>query len=163
MIAELLSKFFLTYFKSKDLSNNVSDEFFNAMYAPNIEKLEEIIKTQHIDLNLTINGYLTTTFLCVAAYYGYENVTKLFLQYGANPNIAGGFYQTPLHLASTKEVAELLIEHGANLTLTNDPGMTPYRYQAALGCKQPIHAEIAHVIEEAMQLQGIAYTPYECS
>jgi hypothetical protein len=112
-----------------------------------------------------VSGLYQQTPLHFAAKFGYENVTKLFLQHGANPNVVSEVDNpTPLHDASNKKIAELLIEHRADLTLTNKDGMTPYQYHAILGCYgHSIHVEIAHVIEDTMQLQGIAYTPYDCN
>jgi hypothetical protein len=152
-------------FEAMDVTSNFPPEFFEAIHAQNIEKLEEIIKTQHIDLNQPTEFWSPShTPLHIAANSGYVNVTKLFLEYNANPNIVSEIYnQTPLHIADNIKVAELLIGHGADLTLINKGGMTPYQSHASSGCYIAIREEIAHVIEDAMKLKGIAYTSYDCN
>jgi ankyrin repeat protein len=63
--------------------------------------------------------------LLKAAYDGNIEAVKQHLAAGADldAKMQGGY--TPLHLAATKEVAELLIDNGANVNAKNGNSQTP--------------------------------------
>ena len=56
-----------------------------------------------------------------------ENIIKLLLEKGANPNIRNGVGNTPLHLASMKNfppIVKLLLEKGGDKSIQNTRGQT---------------------------------------
>jgi ankyrin repeat protein len=64
--------------------------------------------------------------LLVAARYGYTEAIKLFLEYGADPNIKDG-YVTPLYRAISNrffEAAQVLIDYGADIENPDGEGTT---------------------------------------
>lgn len=59
---------------------------------------------------------------------GNENIIKLLLANGANPNIPGGQNDTPLHDAvacNRPAIVRLLVSHGADVNARNSRGLTP--------------------------------------
>jgi ankyrin repeat protein len=64
-------------------------------------------------------------------------MARLLLSHGANPDIAdGGFRNTPLHWAlirSKPDVAAIVIDAGADVTLKGDGGNTPLHWAALSG------------------------------
>ena len=79
--------------------------------------------------------------LHVAAYYGRYEITALLLARGANVNalMTGGNARTPLLNAIWKannEVAKLLLQHGADATITTLSGQTPCQFARQVGNTQ---------------------------
>jgi ankyrin repeat protein len=71
------------------------------------------------------------TPLAQAACHEHRALVELLLKYGANPNLADFRGDTPLHLLSThdwsrsKEIVEMLIEHGADVDAMNNKAYRP--------------------------------------
>ena len=65
------------------------------------------------------------TALHFASKTGSQQVLKYLIEYGANLNAKDKEENTPLHFAFSPEVAFLLIENGANLSMRNELGVTP--------------------------------------
>ncbi len=68
------------------------------------------------------------TALSWAAWLGYEEMTKMLLDRGADINLGEREGRTPLHCAAQTnrpKIAEILIERGARLDIRDDRGRTP--------------------------------------
>ncbi len=66
------------------------------------------------------------TPLHAAVQHGREDTVRALLDWGADANARADSGQTPLHLCETREIAELLVEAGADPTATDDEhGTTP--------------------------------------
>lgn len=59
-----------------------------------------------------------------------EEVAQLLIERGANVNIADNDGRTPLLRCESLEIAQLLIAHGANVNATDKDGMTPLHMTA---------------------------------
>ncbi|KAL7303061.1 hypothetical protein TKK_0004279 [Trichogramma kaykai] len=76
------------------------------------------------DVNYT--DELGFTHFHAACRYDLDGVAKKFLELGQDPNlIVPGTLDSPLHLTTSPEVIKLLLEKGADPTLTNAKGSTP--------------------------------------
>ena len=65
------------------------------------------------------------TCLHIAAHKGDARAVALLLQVGLNPNELGDMGSTPLHLASSPEVAAILRASGASSEIINEFGRKP--------------------------------------
>ena len=66
------------------------------------------------------------TSLHAAVQHGREDTVRALLDWGADANARADSGQTPLHLCETREIAEILVEAGADPTATDDEhGTTP--------------------------------------
>ncbi|MEI6188206.1 MAG: hypothetical protein WCP46_06895 [Alphaproteobacteria bacterium] len=103
--------------------------------------------------------------LYIASNTGDTEAVRSLLERGYSPNEVGPVYaQTPLHICRTAEVAELLISYGADLKAKNQGGDTPYEFISWGNCHANGEYEaLLGVITEAMDVQGIEYTPYQCA
>jgi len=105
------------------------------------------------DINLKgKDGKLNNTALHASIAGNHINIVRLLLKYGADINslcegeLRKGF--TPLHVAAhfnRFEIAKLLIENGANLSITNNESLTPYEYARLKGS-----SEIADSIQASL-------------
>ena len=86
---------------------------------------------------LNRDGGRTETFRILPIHRAARNpdpsVTKLLLEQGANPNEEGAYYETPLFSAANHEVAEVLLQFGANTEAGNIAKETPLLGEAAFG------------------------------
>jgi ankyrin repeat protein len=72
--------------------------------------------------------FAQVTPLGTAAAFGVDDLARLLLHAGADPNATGDHGSTPLHAAATngnRELVELLLAHGASSAVRNRHGRTP--------------------------------------
>ena len=79
-----------------------------------------------------------STPLSMAAKYGHEDVVKLLLGKGADPNKAGRRKWTPLHMAAANRygpigVSRILMDRGAMVNTADVDGETPLHSAARNG------------------------------
>ncbi len=95
-------------------------------------KYKCIIKKKTKKIKKILNSFNNEnlTPLHNAAIYGYIDVCKILLKYGANIDIQNDFKNTPIHYAIINghvNVVELFISHNCNLQLENNDLHTPYK------------------------------------
>ena len=78
------------------------------------------------------------TPLGLAAFFGHQEMVKILLQTGADPNVASKnpLGVLPLHSAmanGSKEIARILIDAGTDVNTANAEGWTPLHYAAHSG------------------------------
>ena len=103
-------------------------------YKDDKKKLKELISSKN-----TAAGGITP--LHIAAYKGYEEIVKFFLDNGAKINTKDIFSDTPLHDATSAErleIVKILVKNGANLNAKDHLGFTPYDLAVRTGNKQMI-------------------------
>jgi ankyrin repeat protein len=100
-------------------------------------KLEivRILLEKGADVNLTGGARRFTPLHSAVCFAGYRNnqepkdvivpIVRLLLDHGANPNAKDEDLSTPLHLTTEKDVAELLIQHKAEVNIANRQDQTP--------------------------------------
>ena len=92
-------------------------------------------------------GKRLMTPTCWAAYRGNTEVLKVLLDAGADPNIADGYGNSPLHWAAKQgleRIAQLLIKSGADVNSTDKCGQTPLYWAARVG-----HRDVVKVLLSA--------------
>ena len=67
-----------------------------------------------------------------ASYTGEVEVVRLLLQHNADPNVTASSHRTPLHCTSSLDVAQALLEYGADINALSDSG-TPLFYSSLHG------------------------------
>jgi ankyrin repeat protein len=67
-----------------------------------------------------------------ASYMGEVKVVRLLLQHNADPNVTASSHRTPLHCTSLLDVAQALLEYGADINALSDSG-TPLFYSSLHG------------------------------
>jgi ankyrin repeat protein len=83
--------------------------------------------------------------LILAALKGKGAIVKALLAAGARANLRDdGCRETALHYASTPEVAELLVEAGANVNATDEFGQTPLAGAVSAGHAAVVKLLLAH-------------------
>ncbi len=70
-------------------------------------------------------------------------VGQLLMQ-GSNPNTPDRDGKTPLHWVSSAEVAELLIQHGADASMENHGGYRPLHSASRRGCAKVVALLLEH-------------------
>ena len=91
----------------------------------------------------TIKNEKGWTPLLALSSRGHAGTVGFLLKRGVDPEARASDGSTALHLASKKEVARVLLEHGAKTTVLNVKGWTPLHSVSHWG-----HAEIAHLLLE---------------
>ena len=91
--------------------------------------------------------------LCVAATWGYDEIVRLLLEAGCDPNLRNldASASTALHAAACQEygkIAKLLLEHGANPTIEDGDGRTACDF-----------ASVADGIWPLFAARGLSRTP----
>ncbi|XP_065213824.1 uncharacterized protein LOC135840977 [Planococcus citri] len=95
------------------------DELFWAVCKNNLKKVQELLLSG-LPINCTENDDTENTLLHVAARYSNKNTVMYLLRCGAEIDALNSCGATPLHEAlcySNAEVAEVLINYGANLNI----------------------------------------------
>ena len=67
-----------------------------------------------------------------ASRMGEADVVRLLLQHNADPNITALSHRTPLHCASSADIAQTLLEHGADINALSESG-TPLFHSSLCG------------------------------
>ena len=95
---------------------------------------------------------MTPLHLAAKNIYGKE-LCQILIEHGADPNVADGDGQTPLHIAAQiaqipniygKEVSQLLIEHDADPNVADGKGITPLHLAASWNHKEVSQLLIEH-------------------
>jgi ankyrin repeat protein len=106
--------------------------------APNALRL---LLDRGADLEAVTKNFLTNMALhaASAAALGYLEACRILLERGANVNAKQHGANTPLHTAGfrgDRELAELLVRHGADPSITNDEGQTAADVARSRGSSQ---------------------------
>ncbi|KAG2236854.1 hypothetical protein INT48_002667 [Thamnidium elegans] len=87
-----------------------------------LDRVKELVETG-VDVNSHDQfGY---TAMHAAVSYGQIDIVKYLLEKGANVNIEDFEKDTPLYVAETVEMAQLLLDHGADPKRVNEEGLSP--------------------------------------
>ena len=111
-------------------------DIFEAACIGDAETVSQLLGTNPEYLNsFSSDGF---TALGLASFFGHLSLVKLLLEKGANPNIAANnqFKVAPIHSVcaiSAFDIAELLIEHGADVNAKQMQGITPLHSAAHTG------------------------------
>ncbi|KAI0100141.1 ankyrin repeat-containing domain protein [Nemania sp. FL0031] len=71
---------------------------------------------------------------------GYEEVTELLLELGADPNVENQEHRTPLHWAAVSgnaRIVSLILSKGANASIRNIHDFTPYQFAVKIRRTRP--------------------------
>ena len=90
--------------------------------------------------NVRAQNSLGTTAVHAASYGGHAEVTRLLLERGGEVD-GGNLGLTPLHLAASPDVVEVLVGAGALINKLDDRGRTPLRL-AMLGGRNEVAAAL---------------------
>ncbi|GAA5817264.1 hypothetical protein MFLAVUS_010807 [Mucor flavus] len=87
-----------------------------------LDRVKELVETG-VDVNSQDQfGY---TAMHAAVSYSQIDIVKYLLEKGANVNIEDFEKDTPLYVAETVEMAQLLLDHGAEPKRVNEEGLSP--------------------------------------
>ncbi|KAJ5764963.1 hypothetical protein N7520_004522 [Penicillium odoratum] len=102
----------------------------------------EILIHHGADVTKAIEGPINDqwTSLHLATLFGYEDVVRLLLDKGARVNAKTKHGSTALHVVHHKSttIAQILLEHGADLSLEDENGQTPLQEAAANGGEEMV-------------------------
>ncbi len=93
-----------------------------------VEELTNFLNNDSNKIDLELRDLNGKTALHHAVEKGNESIVKKLLQRNANAMAANNLQQTPLHLTKNKEIAELLILHGAKAEARDNLGRKPEFY-----------------------------------
>lgn len=86
--------------------------------------IDVLLQTKRVNINLpTLLG--RDTALHLAALKSNRNIVSKLLQHGANPNIRNAHGSTPLHYTTDKQIAQLLVTFGGDVTVKNSSQKKP--------------------------------------
>ncbi|HEY1187391.1 MAG TPA: ankyrin repeat domain-containing protein, partial [Gemmata sp.] len=114
-------------------------------------------KTEVVELALVKSGIVLTDAenrgmpaLFYASQNGPTDVVRFLLGKGVDPNILGKHHTLPLHIAATKEIAELLLKHKAKVDEPDAQGVTPMHAAVLRGNR---------AVAELLDARGAKHTP----
>jgi len=150
---------------SKDDQFSDKVQLFNTVELCEIEKVKELISKDHSLINAKNDKGQTP--LHIASYYGYKDVMQYLLTNSADVDVKDKDGRTSLHLLverdNTPDVAEILIEKGANINATDSLGLTPLilamesydeilaRYLISKGAEVDIHSAVFLVLVDHLK------------
>jgi|GEM_PF-2749609 len=161
LIKNLLNLMIIMLLVTAPLSYVNASELLKAIKANDIKGVEALVKDKK-QLNLLLsdeNGNKRTP-LMDASEFGYSDIVRLLIRYGADPNIAPNDGPSALLLASNRGhlvVVELLVENGANINATNNWGATPLINAASNGHTDVVKFLLQHGANPNAKLQ----TPFD--
>ncbi|KAH8584920.1 acyl-binding protein [Cryptosporidium sp. chipmunk genotype I] len=124
-------------FSRKDCSLSVFDAFCSQVNKNETEFLKKVLeKYPFLSDSRSSQG---SHALHLACDKGYSEIALLLLKSGANPNAKDNFGDSPLHIAVISEqesCIKILLEYGADVTLTNDDGLTPIQVSESAQIKR---------------------------
>lgn len=123
-------------------------EIFQLIKRGDYSEVESALKNGKIsNINLSETG-MQTTLLMTAVCLEFVDITKLLLEYGADPNLKDIYGKTALHLLpeiqpidwtnvnNKIEIARLLIQFNANINILDNEGRSPLFYSTLYIKKQ---------------------------
>jgi len=124
----IFSKFFKKYF-SKD--SYVFEDLYDAIETSDLDMVREIISINP-KLVFGKDEYGFTIVHAVASTDN-EEIAKLILSYKIDVNSKNEDGITPIHNVMYPNIAQILIDSGANINITDNGGNTPLHIQASDG------------------------------
>lgn len=121
---------------------------------------------------LLLNNQLTHLFdksdRHAAVSYNQLEIVRYLLEKGANVNVEDFERDTPLYVAETVEMAQLLLDHGADPRKVNEDGVSPARTALQEGWEEVAHLlakitgeELSNEEEEPSEEAALAHTMRE--
>lgn len=123
------------YSVNEAANKSFNDNLFIICETGDIDRLEQILSEEQVDLNHT--RWCGSTLLHKAATYGQTDVCEILINHGADINFRTslGWY-TPLHMALANgytETALVLVLRGANIRLKSKYNEDPFDYGISRG------------------------------
>ncbi|XP_057328949.1 putative uncharacterized protein DDB_G0282133 [Microplitis mediator] len=112
----------------------LASSLYDGLEDNNINQVKALLKDKEADPNVLIPSYGISPFHLVIGNESEafaEEVTKLFLRHGGDPNVKSTDGMTPVHVAAAwgrVRVLELLLANGGDPLSTDDDGHTPFHY-----------------------------------
>ncbi len=100
----------------------LSDEFMSAV---SMGQFDRVVSMVQADPSLLETTGDSTSALHYAASNDYCDVAKFLIERGMDVNIRDGYEQTPLHEVTSREMACMLLENGADIDAVDRNGRTP--------------------------------------
>jgi ankyrin repeat protein len=105
-----------------------ADGLMDKVFSNDIAGAEKLLSAG-ADVNERDESYGSTPLLMACSYEGYTDMVKLLLAHGADPNIQDKVYGSTALIAAagvSKEVVELLLEHGADIAIKRFDGTSAF-------------------------------------